>query len=1256
MSATPATRRGFASDAADDFRGTSRFVLRRRVGVGGGGVVYEAEDVVEREVVALKTLRTLDAGSLLRLKHEFRALQGVHHPNLVTLGELLEDNGRWFFTMEYVPGRSFLEHVWSLSDDPAADFTPHTLATPTSGDAPPDDAPHRPRPSLDHPRLRDALRQLCLGVSALHGVGIVHRDIKPENVRVTPEGRVVVLDFGLATAARADTATGEIVGTVHYMAPEQADGRPIGPAADWYAVGVVLYEALTGELPYDGLRVAVLCAKQRAATMAPPRLPDDVPDDLRSLCLALLHVDPALRPDDAAVLRCVGAAPTAPTTPGEVHLVGRDAELSVLRETFEATGGGDAWAVVIQGRSGVGKSALLQAFIEGVLRDDASCVALRGKCYERESVPHKALDSVVDALSRHLRALPYREVLALAPPGVERLARVFPTLGRLTWGDASEAPPTDDPHELRRQAFAVLRELLVRVCERRRVVVVIDDMQWSDADSRDALHDLLAPPRAPRLLLILAARDDAGFALELPCPTRRIDLAPLDAPFAVALARDLLARAPLTDDARATIDPHVIAREAGGHPLFLGELVRHACAVGRAPGEEPVSLDDALHARVERLGHDARAALELIAVAEARTPRDVIRSAADVSRGAFQLALEGLRTAALIRTTGPRASDDVEPYHDRVRESVLARLPADRAVAHHRRIAHALDAAGVGVTHPERLARHFEAAGEAVRAAEFARAAGAKAMTALAFDQAATFFTAALALGAPAGDARRALEHALAEALNGAGRGPEAADAYLAAAVDAPDAQRLDCRRLAAEQLLWSGHITRGLAALDVVLGEIGLALPTSRVRALASLVWQRARLLARGVDWTPQPLDAIPPRTLVQIDICQNAASGLMLVDPVASFAMQTRGLILALDAGEYHRVVQALLQEAVARASGGRPWLDEALRRTAEVEHLPGPTGAPSPAMAASARTYGGVACVLGGQFATGFERLREIEASSDAGLREARTLGARRGLMDTGLLFRLWALLHLGRFVALREHVTALRRDAVRRGDRFLEVSLARACHAAELADDRPEAARRALDHASAVWSSPTRGLQLQEVLDVLAHIECDLYEGVAGAGDDRADALFRRFERSLVAPVQLVRAMVRGLRGRLYLARVEVGRERGRWLDEAARMAGRLEGERVTYATAWAALLRAGIAAQRGARADAIRALREAVAVATEAELTGVAAAAHHRLGALLPGAEGRSHVAEAQAWATREAVANPARMFALLAPGFEGAGG
>src|SRR5262249_53730679 len=250
--------------AAPDFPG---YDIVRELGRGGMGVVYQAFDRKCQRMVALKTMQGIDARSLLHFKQEFRSLAGLNHANLVTLYELVGDGLHWFFTMELIEGVSFLRYVHGPGL-PGQFLSPAPVVRS-------EDAPSRLQPALlkseELQRLRSALSQLAGGVHFLHESGKLHRDIKPGNVLVTAKGRVVLLDFGLATELDRDQQhySVHLLGTVAYMAPEQAARQPVSPASDWYAVGVILYEALTGMLPFNGPGYEILHNKQRLDPPAP---------------------------------------------------------------------------------------------------------------------------------------------------------------------------------------------------------------------------------------------------------------------------------------------------------------------------------------------------------------------------------------------------------------------------------------------------------------------------------------------------------------------------------------------------------------------------------------------------------------------------------------------------------------------------------------------------------------------------------------------------------------------------------------------------------------------------------------------------------------------------------------------------------------------------------------------------------------------------------------------------------------------------
>ena len=361
-------------------------------------------------------------------------------------------------------------------------------------------------------------------MSELHKAGKLHRDIKPPNVLVTLEGRVVLLDFGLTADLESIGAERQVVGTVGHMAPEQAAGDSVSTASDWYSVGVILFEAMTGQLPFAGTPHEVLAAKQKQSAPSPDALVDGLPPDLVRLCVALLDRDASRRPGGRDVIALLGGQLPEPDDQPEparaFPLIGRSRHRQVLDGGLAALHRRKTVSLFVFGRTGTGKTTLVRSFLDELLEREEA-VVLSGRCYERESVPYKALDSLIDSLARYLKELPLEQAERLLPDDVGFLARAFPVLQSLEAIAGARLPPeeTPDQQELRRRTFAGLRELLKRLAERTPLILAIDDLQWGDVDSAHLLAELICADQRPALLFIGCFRaedaDQNPFLLEM---------------------------------------------------------------------------------------------------------------------------------------------------------------------------------------------------------------------------------------------------------------------------------------------------------------------------------------------------------------------------------------------------------------------------------------------------------------------------------------------------------------------------------------------------------------------------------------------------------------------------------------------------------------------------------------------------------------------------------------------------------------------
>ncbi len=1252
---------------AQEFAGTSRFQILSRLGQGGMGVVYEALDTERNARLALKTLRHLTADAVLRFKNEFRALADLQHPNLVSLGELIEDNGQWFFTMELIRGADLLAYVRPFDQGKGFATTAAWAETDVLGTGARralgrEMSSSKLPAAFDEARVRDAFAQLTVALGALHAAGKVHRDVKPSNVLVGEGDRVVLLDFGLvieAALGRDWTSGQRALGTPDYVSPEQALAQAVGPEADLYSLGVVLYQALTGRLPFDGSTIEVLQSKIERAPPAPSSFVDALPADLEDLCLELLEIDPARRPSGREVIARLGVDDTsakanvsfaARTRTGEIAaFVGRAEELARLEEAYRAATAGQAHIAVVRGESGVGKSALVRELLRRLSVGKPAPLVVFGRCYERESVPFRAWDGVIDALARRLGELDAREVAAVLPDHAALLAQVFPVLRRI---EAIASAPREqsgkDPQEQRARLFAALRELFARLAALRPLVVVIDDLQWADADSMALLGEVTRRPGAPPMLLVATLRDDpASEAISLPrwtnADAREIALGRLPLPEASELVTLLLGDSSPEGQKRAM----QIANDAAGHPLFIDEILRHAEGGARAG-----SLEEALWSRVSALGPGERALLELVAVAGVPLEQAVV-AAADGARAPehFEKHLAVLRTQHLVRTSGTRFSDTVEPYHDRIRAAVMARIEAGELRRRHLELARALEASRHA--DPEAIARHFDEAGERKEAAEYTVLAADQALAALAFDRAAALYRRGLELHGEPADAeaevrRKRITVSMGDALAGAGRGAEAAEALLSAArspsVLAAEAQEL--QRRAADQLMRSGRIDAGLEAVSHVLAEIGMALPATPRGALASLLYRRARLRLRGLGFRERDESQVAKEDLTRIDTTWSVGLNLSMVDTIRGADFQTRSTLLALAAGEPFRVARSLAVEAGHCATAGH----SARKRTAALVRaataLAERMG--NPHAIAMTQLTEGMGAMLEGRFRHGVHSLRRAEST----VRERCTgmaweLGSARIMAQT-------CLYYLGEVREMCREVPLIVRENEERGDLYGATTVRTSMSTfAFLAPDTPDEARRQIDEAMRRWS--VAGFHLQHYWEIYARAQIDLYNGAIEEAATRLAERWGALERSLLLRIQLVRGEALHLRARVHLAqaaRLEPA-ARAPLLARARADGKRLVGEVVPWAVGLGRLVLAGTARLAGNDAAAREGLEQAIAELSAAELGLYGAAAHRAHGLLVGGGAGTEEVTAADRWMTGQSIARPDRMAPMLVPGFTG---
>lgn len=1203
-----------------DGDGRARYALRGVLGEGAVGRVHRAYDRKAGHEVALKTLKAVHSDHVYVLKQEFRSLRDLTHPNLVRLHELVVTSDLAYFTMELIDGVHLLDWIWD-------------------GQAPSEE---RPLNEAQLERLRGAFSQLASALDALHARGRLHRDVKPSNVLVAADGRVVLVDLGISvdvgSALGRASMSGRVSGTRGYMSPEQASGQVLTPASDWYTFGVLLYEALTGRLP-AGARNLWL----RPDDVDQDRTPrSSSPSDLAELTAALLAPAPAERPTAAQVMAALPGARTSMwRRRGTVErLVGRDHEVGLLRRALAQARANGVHVVTVTGPSGVGKTTLVETFLEQAAQE-ANARVLRARCHHREKLPFKALDGIIDDLSEYLRQMPRSELADYVPSRLGALLRVFPLLTRAFGVPIEE--PAQDSGPLRPGALASLRQLLHKLVEQRPVILWVDDLQWADRDSLMALEAMVGPMAVPGYLVVLSYRgvglEEQRFISELledvgPARRTEVQVGPLEAPELLELVKEV---------APALSDPALVqlVRTSGGMPLLAREFARDLnqhLELGGSDLEGKVLLAELLHARLAQLPEAAQTLFGLLCVAGFPIEERLLCSMVAGEEPGY--ALVDLALAGLVRDVPERGALRLDVAHDQLREVYLESAPEAELL----RLTDILvSSLGAGRTVDPLVQVEFlsqrapaEAFELAAQAAKSARERGAIQLEAALLER-----VAALADGEAPADVLADLGRALlccGRSEEGALRLNSAADLARARG-DTQLATRW--RAAAGEHLMAQGHIQDGLAAMTDALAVLGVKYERSPGRALLWILLHAPltgirKLMAR---FRPARQLEVSESTRVRMDVLWAAGAAVAHAEPIHAMQFHARHALLAYTHGDPANVALSTCEDAVIAAMRGGPRRWRRAREVMERARTLAQTGEDE-----AARAFIAAQTAAMHHFAGEWSEVLEQAPIAHAALAKARS----ERLSQTGLLCFLEtvALFHLGRLSEVRARTAELKVALAASGNGSYEKCIRLGWgQMAALAWDEIETAERDLLRGTP-HLTPGRMLSFDYVY-LLAQVNLELYQGRGASAFELVEAAWPCVRRSLQLMLSVPHFDLWELRARAALAAAASGAKALRRLSlrVAERSIRALTKNPLALAAPAVEALRASLALIRGSGDDAIVHLRRAVGRYEELGLE-LRANACRLILASLPGSDVDL---EARRWFEREQVVYPERFVWALLP-------
>lgn len=790
-----------------------RFELIGELKRGGMGIIYKSHDREQQVPVALKMVSSADKQLLQSIRREIHALGRIHHPGVVHIvAEGVHDGMPWY-AMEFIEADTLLDHcrtvtswrLWAergsgIAEEEFDDGDGPTGVTSKTAVAVSSGLPSRagalvlPKSGLtltgdDLLAILTLVRRLCVPLSHIHGEGLVHLDLKPDNVLIRDSGLPVILDFGLATAVRSQSG-GDVLegaslgaGTVRYMAPEQIDGDLVDARADTYALGCILYQLLTGRVPFPGPSVAETIFGHLNLDPTPPsELVGGIPPAIDELVLRMLAKKPRDRIGyaqdiDSALARLgaqgwVGAVPSARAYVYRPRLAGRDAELALLVQQFELAQGDSTRLVLLGGESGIGKTRLVGEFARVTATSASGAEVFFGE-FRPHGGPLHGFRRILQGIADICRSVSVELRQHILGRRAATLSRYEPELQWFV--SETESPPELLPDAAREQLFQDFLQVLIALGENQPLVVILDDLQWADDLSLGFLEYLRAHAHSTPLRGIVLATYRSGEssayvdAMAAHAEVLHILLGRLSLEAVGTLISDMLALPEISAQVVESLYQH-----SEGNPLFLTEYLlesvaeeliwRDADGTWHARGGSslevdyarlplPTTVHELLVHRLAALGADARRLAEVAAVLGPEPDLSVLERAVALPDAAFFDALAELQRRHVLE---PKDTQRLVFAHSKVREVTYAQIAAGPRAQLHLLVAETL--AALPVDHPARksavIAEHFYAGDDEGSALPHALQAGDEARALYGHDEAERFYLRAITTLETIGDTK----------------------------------------------------------------------------------------------------------------------------------------------------------------------------------------------------------------------------------------------------------------------------------------------------------------------------------------------------------------------------------------------------------------------------------------------------------------------------------------------------------------------